>query len=110
MSRIRPIPFLFLLCFVTTVLWAQQAKEIDWLEEIELLGTELVERHPDLFFSADSTAFFRALDQIAREASGQTVLQVSVKLQQVLAGMGDAHTRINYHFNIEISRAWFEIP
>ena len=34
---------------------AQDDEHIDWDYEIDLLGRELAEKHPDLFFQTDST-------------------------------------------------------
>ena len=114
MSRKSPIPILLLILLLSLSLSAQPVKEIDWQKEIGGLGRELASRHVDLFFSSDSTTFFTALDRIAGESSGKSVLQVSVNLQQVVAGMGDANTLINYHFNIDnqlilpLECYWFE--
>jgi len=114
MSRKSPILFLLLAFLLNPSLSAQPEKRINWEEEIGGLGRELASRHPDLFFSTDSTAFFTALDRVAGESDGQSVLQVSVRLQQVVAGMGDANTLINYHFNIDnqlilpLECYWFE--
>ncbi len=83
---------------------AQDAEHIDWDYEIDLLGRELAEKHPDLFFQTDSTWFFHEMRQVAAQTSGKTTFQISVRLQQVLALMGDAQTQINYHFMIEKSR------
>jgi hypothetical protein len=110
----RLVPFLLILCFFSALLPAQQEAEIDWVYEINLLGKELAEKHKDLFFLTDSTVFFSAYRKIASEAQGQSLLDVSIRLQQVLARMGDSHTQINYHFNVDsryilpISCYWFE--
>lgn len=110
----RGIPFLLILIFIPTFLRAQQDADIDWEYEINLLGKELAAKHPDLFFKRDSATFYREFRAIAREAPGQSLLQVSIRLQQALAKMGDAHTQINYHFNIDsrnilpVDCYWFE--
>ncbi len=109
-------PTLFLLFFLLShgPLCAQQDQNIDWKYEIDLLGKELAQKHKNLFFQTDSIEFFDALDHIAAQASGNSLFHVSVQLQQVLAAMGDAHTRINYHFNIDrasilpLECYWFE--
>ncbi|MEN8200994.1 MAG: hypothetical protein ABFS28_00265 [Bacteroidota bacterium] len=110
----RGLPFLLFLIFTSTLLPAQQETEIDWVYEINLLGKELAEKHADLFFKTDSLTFNRELRKIASEAPGQSLLDVSILLQQVLARMGDSHTQINYHFNVDsrfilpIDCYWFE--
>jgi hypothetical protein len=90
------------------------AQEIDWEYEINLLGRELSEKHPDLFFKTDSAFFFREMRKVAAEAPGKSHFYVAVKLQQVMAKMGDAHTLVNYHFHVDKSLIipyesyWFE--
>jgi len=104
---------LFLLLF-NPGLSAQNGKVIDWDYEIDLLARELAEKHPDLFFRTDSTWYFQAMSQLTKETPGKSLFQVSIRLQQVLAAMGDAQTQINYHFLVEKSKIlpiefyWFE--
>ena len=79
----------------------QSPPAVDWKYEIDLLGRELADKHNNLFFSGDSVKFFHSLERVAEAAPGKPVFDVSVKLQQAVADLGDAHTQINYHFNIE---------
>ena len=114
MTGLRSLSFLLILVFSNGWVTAQPKEEIDWIYEIDLLGSELAEKHPDLFFKVDSATFFSAFRQISHSCSGQSVFEISVRLQQVLAQMGDAHTLINYHFNVDpdfilpIDCEWFE--
>jgi len=93
---------------------AQTSSTIDWDYEIDLLARELAAKHPDLFFRADSAWYYNAMTQVATETPGKSLFQVSIRLQQVLAAMGDAQTQINYHFLVEkplilpIEYYWFE--
>jgi hypothetical protein len=99
---------------LNTGLAAQSKGAIDWDYEIDLLGRELADRHPDLFFRTDSTSFVHEMKEVAEAAPGLSLFEVSVRLQQVIAAQGDAHTQINYHFQINksmilpISTYWFE--
>lgn len=87
---------------------------MDWEYEIDLLARELAAKHPDLFFKTGSDWYYQAIKQVAAETPGKSVFQVSVRLQQVLASMGDAQTLINYHFLVEkplilpLACYWFE--
>jgi len=101
MTGLRSLLLLLFLIFPFEWMLAQQEAEIDWVYEIELLGAELAEKHPDLFFKVDSSTFFGDLNQIARSTKGQSTFAISVRLQQVIARMGDAHTLLNYHFNVD---------
>jgi len=91
------------LVFNNGLLQAQTGGEIDWEYEIDLLGRELAEKHPNLFFRTDSTFFFRALREVAAEAPGKSQFHIAVQLQQILAKMGDSHTMVNYHFYVDKS-------
>jgi hypothetical protein len=87
---------------------------VDWDYEIDLLARELAEKHPNLFFRTDSSLFFGEMRKVAAGAPGKSHFYLAVKLQQVVAQMGDAHTLINYHFHIDKSLIlpfeayWFE--
>ena len=95
-------------------LQAQPGESIDWDYEIDLLARELAGLHPNLFFEKDSLWYYNAMKQVAAETPGKSLFQVSVRLQQVLAAMGDPQTLINYHFLVEKSSIlplecyWFE--
>lgn len=95
-------------------LFAQAGEDIDWDYEIDLLARELAGKHPDLFFQNDTTWYYQAMRQVASETPGLSLFQVSIRLQQVLAKMGDAQTQINYHFLVEKPKIlplecyWFE--
>ena len=107
------IPILLFLFFLPK-LNAQPGETIDWEYEIDLLARELSARHPDLFFKKDSAWYYQSMNRVASETPGKSLFQVSVRLQQVLADMGDPQTLINYHFLVEKSRIlpldcyWFE--
>ena len=115
--RVTPILYVLLLIslgITPGLLYAQTNGEIDWDYEIDLLGRELAEKHPDLFFKTDSAFFFREMRKVAIEAPGKSHFYIAVKLQQVLAKMGDAQTLVNYHFHVDkslilpIESYWFE--
>ena len=114
MAGFKPIPFLLLSIILSFRLVAQPENEIDWLYEIDLLGKELAQRHSNLFFQTDSSTFYSELDQIAIDTGEISLFDKSIRLQQVVAKLGDAHTRINYHFNISpntilpLEFYWFE--
>ena len=81
--------------------WAQSDGGINWEDEITLLAEELESRHKNLYFRLDSLDFHRELSHISREARFSTPFSTSVRLQQAVARLGDAHTRVNYHFQIQ---------
>ena len=126
MAQIRGFSFLIILLLFSTAIQAIPDKEINWQEEIngqeeinwqeEISGLkrELNVRHVDLFFSRDSLSFCRELDLVAEQASGKSVLEIAVELQQVVATLGDPNTVVNYHYHIDTKLIlpfecyWFE--
>jgi len=114
MNTIRAFSILLILLLSGSLLRAAPEKEINWEEEIAGLGRELAARHADLFFATDSASFYRDLSRVADKARGKSVLEVGIMLQQVVAGLGDANTAVNYHFLIDKSLIlpfecyWFE--
>lgn len=100
LMKVLLIPILLLLVLHPR-LPAQPGETIDWDYEIDLLARELANKHPDLFFKTDSGWYYQAMKEVAGESKGKSLFQVSVRLQQVLAAMGDAQTMINYHFLVE---------
>jgi len=110
-----PIRYLVLfLLFPFHQLAAQSGDAIDWKYEIDLLASELAERHPNLFFRTDSAWFFSEMREVESETGGRSLFQVAVRLQQVVAAMGDAQTQINYNYLVDrslilpIECYWFE--
>ncbi|MFH0758373.1 MAG: hypothetical protein V2B15_13880 [Bacteroidota bacterium] len=114
MTRPHLISFLLLSVWLCSKGYTQSENEIDWYEEIDLVETELVKRHPDLFFNTDSASFYRAMDRVVDGSKGKSLFEVSVMLQQVVAGLGDAQTLVNYHYLIDnqeilpLECYWFE--
>lgn len=105
---------ILLFVILAPLLQAQPGESIDWDYEIDLLARELAGLHPDLFFERDSLWYYDAMKEVASDTPGKSLFQVAVRLQQVLASMGDPQTLINYHFLVEKSRIlplecyWFE--
>ncbi len=94
---------------------AAQEKATDgWIEDIDLLGRALEEKHPDLYHRMDQSSFRRELAAVAAHAGEQSLFNLAVRLQQAVAGLGDAHTAVNYHFLIDkenilpLECFWFE--
>ncbi len=114
MTGSRSTVFLIIILLLSRLLPGQAGDEIDWKYEIDLLGKELAQRHSNLFFKTDSASFYNSLARIAHAAEGHSLFDISVQLQQAIARLGDAHTRINFHFNINggsilpLECYWFE--
>jgi len=106
MLKIRDSVLLILILLLTAPLLAapllaEPVKDINWNEEVDGLKRELTSRHADLFFASDSASFYRELDQVAVLASGKSILEIAIELQQVVATLGDPNTVVNYHYHID---------
>lgn len=75
---------------------AQEDKCEAWKSDIEDLKTELPKRHKNLFFRTDKTTFEGKLNELSNDLSNKTDLEIVLSLQEILAGMGDDHTGIDY--------------
>lgn len=114
MATIRPTFLLFTLLLSVSGLFAGNIEGINWKDEIDGLKRELSARHADLFHSCDSSNFNKALDGVLVQSEGKSVLEMGLMLQQVVATLGDPHTRINFNFHIDkelilpFNIYWFE--
>ncbi|MBI5540227.1 MAG: hypothetical protein HY951_09235 [Bacteroidia bacterium] len=93
MTKIYLIVFLFILCIYSQ---AQTEKVVDWKTDIEFLKKELPIKHKNLFFSMTKTEFESKLDYISSNLSQFSNLEIAIKMQQVIAKIGDSHTTISY--------------
>jgi len=78
---------------------AQESDPIPWDEECALLVSELEKRHPDLYFQADSGQFKGAMRDLGKQHL--STFEMAIRMQQLLARLGDAHTMINYTYLIQ---------
>lgn len=108
------ITVLLFLLFPVTICFSQEKKEIDWKSDIEYLKDTLPQKHINIFFKTSENEFSERLNTILEKLPELTDLQVAVKIQQVLAKMGDSHTNagwvkfINADKNIGIGTYWFK--
>ncbi|MDD2617513.1 MAG: hypothetical protein PHT87_01795 [Bacteroidales bacterium] len=75
---------------------AQDTVKIDWSKDIDFLAAELPKKHINLFSGKTKTEFLAALEAIKAQADSISDLAVAIRLNQVIAGMGDSHTNMHY--------------
>jgi len=85
-----------LLIFISLTGLAQNQKIIDWRGDIEYLKTELPLRHKDLFFQMTKDDYEGRLDYLSSHLSSFSDLEIAIKLQQLIAKIGDSHTSAGY--------------
>jgi hypothetical protein len=80
---------------------SQTLSKINWSSDIDFLANELSQRHYNFFTIKSKTEFLAGLDKIKSTSAALTNFEVALKLQQLIAGFGDAHTNVNYGQFIE---------
>lgn len=74
----------------------QTEKTVDWNSDIQYLKKELPLRHKDLFFQMPESEYERKLDYLSSQVSLFNDFEIAVKLQQLIARIGDSHTSVDY--------------
>lgn len=78
-------------CFSQT-----EISENDWNEDIAFLRNELPKSHKNLFFKKSKEDFNKGLDIIKLQKDTLSDFAIVLKLQQLIASFGDAHTTTNW--------------
>lgn len=92
----RNLSLLIIVLLLNLVCNSQTLKQVDWTADIDLLATELPQKHYDFFTVKDKKEFLVGLDKIKSSSAKLTDIEVAIKLQQLIAGFGDSHTSVNY--------------
>lgn len=88
------LPCLPALTLFSIQLGAQSSADL-WARDLDYFATELPRRHPDLFFKTEEALFRRQIRELRLDLPGLEDHQVIIRLQEILARMGDAHTSID---------------
>lgn len=76
---------------------AQEAKPVNWNEDLDYLAKELPEKHYNLYSLRSEKEFLSGINAIKSASNGLTDLQVALKMQQLIASCGDSHTRLVFN-------------
>lgn len=76
---------------------AQEAKPVNWSDDLDYLAKELPEKHYNLYSVRSEKEFLSGIDAIKSASKGLTDLQVALKTQQLIAGCGDSHTQLAFN-------------
>jgi hypothetical protein len=88
-------------------IYCSAQSDANWKKDIAFLKIELPAKHVNLFFKKDKEYFNSSLDAISNSITGNTdSLAVAIKLQQVIASMGDAHTSVRFRNYLNKKRAF----
>jgi hypothetical protein len=75
---------------------AQRATPVDWQADLNYLERQLPKNHYDLFALQSQTYFQQGIEKIKASADTLSDLAVAVQLQQLVASMGDSHTKVDF--------------
>lgn len=92
---IRVLVFLIGL-FVCNSLQAQDIKKIKWEKDIKTLQKKLPEKHKYLFYVRNRAEFNKDINLLLSSCGSLSDLGIALKMQQLVARMGDSHTNINW--------------
>lgn len=75
---------------------AQSISKSDWIQTLDSVAILLPQKHKNLYFNKDSVYFRKGIERIKAELNEESDRDVStiLKLQQLIASMGDSHTSI----------------
>lgn len=69
--------------------------QINWKNDIDTLKAELAKKHKNFFFLKSELDFNNGLECIKNQCDSLSDFEIIVKIQQLIAGFGDSHTRID---------------
>lgn len=94
MKKIIMLLLIFLLIF-SNFISAAEITEKEWLEDLNYLEKELPARHKNLFFQLEKDEFEAELSKLKNDLSELSNLEVTLRLAEISAKIGDTHTAVN---------------
>ena len=70
--------------------------EPDWAADIDFFQTTFPQKHKDAFHQKSSEWFGQQLAALKMESDHLTDVAIAIRLQQIIAQMGDSHSGANY--------------
>ena len=66
-----------------------------WTEVLDFLYEELPKRHKNLYFNISETDYLESIRSLEKDLPGLENDEIKVRIAQIIAAVGDAHTSIN---------------
>ncbi|NLF42477.1 MAG: hypothetical protein GX587_07260 [Bacteroidales bacterium] len=97
--------FFVIFTVITTIMAAnaQNNSAIDWVSDIEFVKNELPAKHKNLNFKVPKELFESDLNSLSQQLGKLSDLEIAVRLQQIIAKMGDSHTVLDYRPFIDVN-------
>ena len=68
----------------------------DWASDLDYISKSLPKKHNDFFVLKSKDYFLKGIQNIKSSTDSLSDLHISLKLQQLIAGMGDSHTKVHF--------------
>ncbi len=105
---------ILLTTLLSTISFCQEIETEDWTTDLNFLKSELQKKHTNLFFKLTKKEFKEGIEKIISKLDFDSDFETAMKLSQLLAKIGDSHTKINFlKFSktkniIPIGYTWFD--
>ena len=93
----RTITLLLIGFIVFQTMYSQNEKQIDWNIDLDYLAKELPEKHYNLFSVKSKEDFLSGINAIKSDSKQLNDFQVVLRIQQLIAKMGDSHTMLYFN-------------
>ena len=87
--------FIWIVLVVSTRVWGQIDRSDQWDHDLAVVQQDLPRLHKDLFFHKDSTWFYAQMNELRRQVHSLSDEDIVIRLQEIVAAMGDSHTWVN---------------
>lgn len=87
---------IFLYLYAATSIFCQSNDIIDWKTDLEYLKTQLPELHSNLFSKITKEEYNDEIDQLIHVSEKISSDAMFIKIEQLIAKVGDSHTGTNY--------------
>lgn len=84
---------------------AQSPHKVDWNADMDFLVSELSEKHYDFFTIRSKDDLREGIERIKSQSPRLNDFRTALKVQQLLAGFGDSHTRLDFFPLLDRSQA-----
>lgn len=81
--------------------FSQQPLKIDWDSDLDLLAKELPDKHVNFFTLKSKKEFLSQIEKIRKNKDALSDFEITMRLQQLIASFGDAHTTLNFNKYID---------
>ena len=86
---------ILIVTFFSINIYSQEIETENWITDLNFLKTELPKKHKNLFFKMSKNEFENGIEKIIKQLDKDTDIETSLKLNQLIAKIGDSHTTLS---------------